>query len=96
MKFGLNLKRGFLKLKDSTKYRFPEEDRREEGYTCDKKTHQTRIMRYEGPLEVEICIDAKCAKIFAHCTHQLNGKSICTWDDRGQSLTCQFCGVDGT
>lgn len=42
-----------------------------------------------GVLEVEIC--EECHFIYAACTHQKN-----TWSEDGSTLTCDFCGIDGT
>lgn len=62
-------------------------------------------MHSVGPLEVEICLDPKCAKVIAKCTHleitsskglTVETKSICAWNEDGTVLTCTFCGVDGT
>lgn len=73
-------------------------------YECDG-THASRKVKHVEMIEVEICMDPCCAKIFAKCDHMvyknpelpgMGTKSICEWDESGQILNCTFCGVDGT
>jgi hypothetical protein len=76
-------------------------------FTCDG-SHSSRHVKYEGPLWIEICLDPKCAKVFAKCEHQVVDEdraratplaptiSINTWNDNGTVLTCQYCGADVT
>lgn len=83
---------------------------------CKDNFHPSSLIKYEGPLMIQICLDPKCAKVRAICEHQImvydedtteeekelvytpkrRTKSICTWNDDGTVLTCQYCGVDGT
>lgn len=84
-----------------------DESLRHEGYKCHGE-HSSRHVKYEGPLWVEICLDAKCAKVIAKCEHQVVDearkaetplsptKSINKWNDDGTVLTCQYCGADVT
>jgi hypothetical protein len=62
--------------------------------------HPTSVIRYEGPLQIEICTDPACAAVRAKCMHAIQegdkAVSICEWDESGNTLTCQYCGVDGT
>jgi hypothetical protein len=60
-------------------------------YDCRAHEHAVRNVRYLGPLQVEICADPTCAKIFAMCEHSKN-----TWNAEGTTLTCDFCGRDVT
>lgn len=59
-------------------------------YICDG-AHSSRTVKQEGALEVEICNDPTCAKVFATCVHEKN-----SWSHEGRLLTCDFCGIDGT
>lgn len=89
-------------------YKFDESYREHNDIECDKVTHHLTLIKYEGPLYIEICMDPKCAKVIAKCEHELpteelgeNGlrlyvDSICTWNDEGTTLTCQYCGKDVT
>jgi hypothetical protein len=74
------------------------------GYEC-KGEHTSRHVKYEGPLWIEICLDPKCAKVFATCEHQVvvegldpmaPTKPINKWNEDGSVLTCQYCGADVT
>lgn len=68
--------------------------------------HQTRMVKSEGPLWIEICLDPKCAEIaVCKCEHQIivegldklaPTKPINTWNEDGTILTCQYCGADVT
>lgn len=87
-------------------YKF-DESLREDIHAIDcNGFHQSRHVKSEGPLWLEICLDPKCAKIaVAKCEHQIYvegedklapTKSINTWNDTGTTLTCQYCGADVT
>lgn len=43
----------------------------------------------QGTVELTICTG--CHYIFAKCEHITN-----TWDQAGEHLTCNLCGIDGT
>lgn len=69
--------------------------------------HESRHVKYEGPVMMEICLDPQCAKIVVTmCEHQITDKnaenplaptrSINTWNNDGTVLTCQYCGKDVT
>lgn len=49
----------------------------------------TSKMEFFGPVELWIC--EECHFIEAFCMHPKN-----TWNEEGTSLTCDFCGIDGT
>lgn len=71
--------------------------------------HTSRNVKYvdtpEVKMELEICANRYCAKIFAYCEHD-----VCVWEpitindpeydatdpESNSRLTCTFCGVDGT
>lgn len=40
---------------------------------------------------LEICDNPQCAKMFAYCEHVNN-----TWNEQGDMLTCDLCGMDVT
>lgn len=83
-----------------------DETLREHPTKCENNFHPSRMVKQEGPLWIEICLDPTCAKVaVCKCEHQIfvegedklaPTKSICTWNEDGTILTCQYCGVDGT
>lgn len=72
---------------------------------CDGK-HPVQGIKYEGPLEILVCLDRKCAHITAKCTHQVGipaeedsvprkyVTSACKWNEDGTVLRCTYCGKD--
>jgi len=83
-------------------YKF-DESLRDHPIKCENNFHPSRMVKEEGPLWIEICLDPRCAKVTAKCEHQLpvakeDGyvKSINIWNDEGTILTCQYCGADVT
>lgn len=86
-------------------YKFDEELRSEHDTPCVNNFHPSRMVKYEGPLWIEICLDPSCAAVMAKCEHQIivegenklaPTKSINTWNEDGTILTCQYCGADVT
>ncbi len=62
-------------------------------YECDG-AHARRDLRYTGPddtLQVEVCSDPVCARVFAQCVH-----TKCSWNNEGTILSCNFCNRDAT
>lgn len=92
----------------SNPYHFDEELREPRKYYECNGQHLSRHVKSEGPLWIEICLDPKCAKVFANCEHQVIDPirqketplsptmSINEWNDDGTVLICQYCGADVT
>ena len=55
------------------------------SYTADLMT----LSDESGTVTLSICLT--CHHIEAYCNHLRN-----TWDTKGQVLTCDLCGIDGT
>lgn len=52
-------------------------------------SHGLDLVFFSDDIEVWKC--DTCFHLEAYCTHRKN-----SWDDDGTTLTCDFCGVDGT
>lgn len=59
-------------------------------YKCDGK-HFSQTLKQVDTLEVLICDDPTCARVYARCICPNN-----TWNEDGTVLTCGFCGRDNT
>lgn len=59
-------------------------------YKCDGN-HFSQTLKQVETLEVLICDDPTCARVYARCICPNN-----TWNEDGTVLTCGFCGRDNT